>query len=159
MVDRRLSDGARAIRHLEQDVDERATFEGLVLEPLVEDVEDGEELVLGCLRAPLHLTLEPVLRPALLPHPQELDDELLLRREVAIERALRDARVLQDRVDPDRLQAVAGEEVVRRFQDSVAHSECPGRSDRSARVVHDVPFQSVAAMIQACLPDCASARA
>ena len=97
-----------------------------MLEPLVEDVEDRQQPLLGRVRAALHLALEPVLRPALLAQAQELDDELVLGREVPVERSLGDAGVLQDRVDPDRLEAVVGEELVGGLEDPVADAERAG---------------------------------
>ena len=48
-----------AVVHLQQDVDERATLEVILLEPLVEEVEDREELLLRGVAPATRLVLRP----------------------------------------------------------------------------------------------------
>jgi hypothetical protein len=109
-----------AIADLEQDVDERAALEVLALEPAVEDVEDREQPLVGLASALLDLALEPVLGPALLAAREEGEHERVLGAEVAVQRHPGDAGALDDRVDPDRADAVAREQLVGRFEDALA---------------------------------------
>ena len=80
----RLADRGPAVVHLEQDVDERAAFEVVLLEPLVEEVEDREELFLGSLAAAPCLGFDPTLRPELFALLEEGEHELVLRLEVPV---------------------------------------------------------------------------
>ena len=151
VLHRRLPNRALAIVHLEQDVDERAALEIVLLEPVVEHVEDGQEPVFGKRGALLDLPLEPIACPPLLAQAQELDDELVLRGEVAIEGALGDARVLDHRVDPDRLEPVLREEVVRRVQDPLARGLRAGQPDGGDGLTHVRTLGASRMMIQVCL--------
>ena len=73
---------------LEEHVDERAPLEVLLMEPLVEEVEDGQELFLGGVPSPLGLGLNPFPGPALLPLLEEREDEVVLGGEVPVDLAL-----------------------------------------------------------------------
>jgi hypothetical protein len=115
--------GCRAVVHLQQHVDERAALEVDALEPLVEEVEDREQLLLGGRSAAARLGLDPLLRPELLPLLQEGEHELVLGGEVAVERRLRDLGALDQLVDPDRANAPAGEELVGAGENSVARGD------------------------------------
>jgi hypothetical protein len=92
----------------------------LTKEPLVEEVEDREQLLLGGRAAPPRLGLDPAMRPALLPLLQEREDELVLRGEVAVERGLRDRGALDHLLDSHRTHPAAREELVGTRQDAVA---------------------------------------
>ena len=61
--------------------------------------------------------LQPRARPALLAAFEEREDELVLRREVAVERHLRRTRLGDDPVDPHRLGSVPAEEFVGGLED------------------------------------------
>src|SRR6059058_5737287 len=63
---------------LEQDVDERAGLEVLAMKPLVVDVEDREQALLGLLGAAQHLRFDEVARPALFAQIEERDDQIVL---------------------------------------------------------------------------------
>ncbi len=66
MPDRRLVHRARVVvARLDEHVDERAAFEVVSLEPVVEDVEDREQPLLRGFDPLLDLALQPVPRPAL----------------------------------------------------------------------------------------------
>ena len=92
---------------LEHHVDERAALEVVAREPLAEDVEDRQQPLRAASRARARtVVLQPVARPALLAPLEEGQDEVVLGREVAIERHLRHARLGDDPVDADRPRAV-----------------------------------------------------
>jgi hypothetical protein len=61
------------------------------MEPVVEELEDRQQLLLGGCAAAPRFGLDPVKRPALLAQLQERDDEVILGGEVAIERGLGNA--------------------------------------------------------------------
>jgi hypothetical protein len=105
---------------LEQHVDERAGLEILATEPLVEGVEDGEQLLLRAGPTPPRLRLDPPDGPALLTPFEEGDDEVVLRRKVAVERRLGDASTLNDLVYADGANAAAREQLVGSVQNAVA---------------------------------------
>ena len=86
-------------------------------EPLAEDVEDRQQPPGRGVGARLGLGLQPRARPALLAALEEREDELVLRREVAVERHLRRTRLGDDPVDAHRLGPVPAEELVRGLED------------------------------------------
>ena len=65
MLDARFA-GRVSSSELEQDVDERAGLEVLAVKPLVEQVEDRQQLLLGAAAAASGLGLDPAPGPALL---------------------------------------------------------------------------------------------
>ena len=75
--------------HLEQHVDERAGLEVLAPEPLVEGVEDREQLLFRGRASASGLSLDPA-EPALLASLEEGQDEVVLGREVPVEGRLGD---------------------------------------------------------------------
>src|SRR5437763_15788251 len=87
--------------HLEQRVDERACFEILAPKPLVEEVEDGEKLILRSGPAASRLCLDEFQRPALLAALEDADDEVVLGGKVSIEPGLGDTGALDHLVDAD----------------------------------------------------------
>jgi hypothetical protein len=117
------ADRGLAVVHLEQQVDERAPLEVLALEPLAEEVEDREQLVLGRVAASARLGFHPVLGPDLLALLQEGEHEVVLGGEVPVQRGLCDLRPRDHLVDADRPDALAREEVVRAGQDAVARGD------------------------------------
>jgi hypothetical protein len=88
-------------------------------EPLVERVEDGEQLLLGSRSAPSGFRLDPVERPELLPALQEGEHEIVLRGEVPVERRLRDTGSGDHFVDTHTPDAATREELVRRLENPV----------------------------------------
>jgi len=73
-----------SVGSLEEDVDEGAALEVVLAEPFVEDVEDRQQLLLGCGAAPFGLCLEPLVRPQLFAAVEESEHEVVLRREMAV---------------------------------------------------------------------------
>ena len=108
------------VRMFEHHVDKRATLELGAAEPGVEHVEDGQQLLARIRAPPLDLTLKPPPGPDLVPTLRERQHEVLLGGEVAIHRLPGYARSLDDRVDPDRLDAPTREQLVGRFEQSLA---------------------------------------
>jgi hypothetical protein len=60
-VDAGLAGGVRGA-HLEQDVDEDGRLEVVAVKPLIEDVEDGQQLVLTVVGAAACFALDPAGR-------------------------------------------------------------------------------------------------
>ena len=87
----------------------------------------------GVARAALDLGLQPAARPALLAGGEEGDDQLVLGREVAVQRHLRRARLVDDAVHADGARAVLGEQLVGRVQDPLAPFGHDRSSTRRAR--------------------------
>src|SRR5262245_20478556 len=116
----RRADRAVEVGRLEQDVHERAAFEVVALEALVEQVEDREQRLLGRRAATARLLLDPVARPPSLTLLEEREDELVLRREVPVERRLRDGRTRNHFVDSDGSNAAVREELVRAVENPLS---------------------------------------
>ena len=112
--------GSSEIGDLEQDVDERAALEVVAVEPLVEDVEDREQLIPRSGTSPKRLGLDELPRPALLAPLEKGEHEILLGPEVSIERRARDAGRRQDLLGPDRANAARREELVRGLENALA---------------------------------------
>src|SRR5207247_10644435 len=110
------ADRAGWVLVLEKAIHEKAALEVVPPEPLIEDVEDRQQLLLGPRRSPFHLPLEPLPRPDPLAALEHREDELVLRPEVPVEGHLRHAGLGDDSIDADGANAVAGEEVVRRLK-------------------------------------------
>ncbi len=125
--------GAASIVDLEQHVDEEASFERTLAEPLVEHVEDGEQSLGRLIGAAPNLVGEPRFGPQRLAPPHDLDHELVLRSEVAVHGHLRDIRALDDRVDTDRPDAVLADQRVRGLDQSLAGVAGRGRCRRDRR--------------------------
>ena len=153
MDDARLADRMLEIGRLEQHVDERATVEAVLVEPLVEDVEDREQALLRSRPLVPRAGLDAPARPDLLAALEERDHELVLRREMPVERRLGDGRALDHLVDSDSADAAAGEELVGTLEDPLArrHARTALRSfrpslpnhsrvDRQVCLVIDRPF-------------------
>ena len=129
VLDARLVHRVLGVGDLEHHVDERAALEVLAREPLAEDVEDRQQPARRRVGAGLRLGLQPRARPALLATLEEREDELVLRREVAVERHLRRTGLGDDAIDPHRLGAVAAEEFVGGLEDPLtATGRCHGPS-------------------------------
>jgi hypothetical protein len=94
--------------------------EVVAMEPLVEDVEDGEELLARGRAAPARFGFDELPRPALLAPLQEREHEILLRAKVPVQRRPSDARSLDDLLGPDGADPAPGEELVGRVEDSLA---------------------------------------
>jgi hypothetical protein len=71
--------------------------------------------------------------PQLLAALEEGEHQVLLRVEVAVERLPRDARAGDDRVDPHRLDPLAGEEVVGRVEDPLPRAAGSGVAINAGR--------------------------
>jgi len=97
----------------EHGADEGATFEVVALKPLFEQFEDRKKLFARRGGAPLDLLLEPLPRPQLLATLEERDDQVLLRRKVAIEGHLRHPSPRDDGVDANRANPLPAEELIR----------------------------------------------
>ncbi len=123
VVDAGSAGGVRGA-HLEEDVDEDGRLEVVAVEPLLEDVEDGQQLVLGVVGAVARFALDPAVRPDVLAALEEGKDEVIFGWEVPVERGLGHARGLDDLVDPDRTDPAAGEQLVGRREDAFV---CVGR--------------------------------
>ncbi len=99
--------GARVVQDmgrvadLQQHVDERTAFEVGLAEPLVENVEDGQQAFAGIARALLDCALEPVFGPALLAPFEERQHQRIFGREVSVQGHACDAGLLDDGVDAD----------------------------------------------------------
>jgi hypothetical protein len=100
-----------SVGSLEEDVDEGAALEVVLAEPFVEDVEDRQQLLLGCGAASFGLCLEPLVRPQLLAAVEESEHEVVLRREVAVERRPGDGGTLDHLERADDVQRAEGEVV------------------------------------------------
>ena len=120
----RGTDGVLEVGGLEQNVDERAALEVVLAEPLVEGVEDREQSLFGGGAAAPGLGFDPLARPELLAPLQESEHKVVLGREMAVERRLRDARAVDQLVDTHRTDPAAREEVVRGGQNPLSG---PGR--------------------------------
>ena len=101
----------------EQHVDKRAGLVVVAVKPFVIEVEDRQQLFLGGVGAPPSLGLYPAPHPALLTEIQERDYEVILGREVVVERGLGDVGVFDHLVDPDVAHATAGEQLVSGLKD------------------------------------------
>jgi hypothetical protein len=108
VADGRLPDRVLAVVDLEHDVDERAALEVVAREPALERVEDREQALGRRRAAALRLGLQPGARPQLVAAPEEREDQVVLRGEVAVERHLRDAALRDDPVDADRARSRGG---------------------------------------------------
>ena len=124
---------------LEQDVHERAGLEVLAMKPLVVDVEDREQTLLGLFGAAQHLRFDEIARPALFAQIEERDDQIVLGRKVPVERRLGDARARHDLVDPHRPYAAVREQLVARVENPLAGGRLPvlGRINLFALVQRD----------------------
>ena len=122
VIGARLPDRGLPVVHLEQDVDERAALEVVFLEPLVEEVEDREQLLFRGLSAAPGLRLDPVPRPKLLALLQERQHEVVLGREVAVEGGLGDRGAPDHLVDADRSHAAPREQLVGAVENSLSSS-------------------------------------
>jgi hypothetical protein len=118
--DRGAANGARGIVRLRERVDEEAALEVLVAEPLAEAVEDSEQSVGRRVAALTSRGLEPVPQPQLVMAFEDLDDQVVLRPEVAVERRLGDGCLRDDPVDAYGGQTVAREQFVGSANDPVA---------------------------------------
>ncbi len=98
---------------LEQHLDERA---GLVvapiLEPLVEFIEDRQKLIRRIVGSFLWPSVDHVVCPQPLPFVEEPDHKIVFRREVPVKRRLGDGGLLHHLIDPDRVDATPGEQVI-----------------------------------------------
>ncbi len=130
----RASDGILEIAGLEQDVHEGATLEVLTVEPLVEEVEDREQLLLGRRAATPRLRLDPPLRPPLLAPLEKRERQIVLRGEVPVEGRLGDRGAVDQLVDADGADAALREELVRALEDALARSEFRSRFHNGHRV-------------------------
>ena len=115
-----LADRVVDVVELQQRRDERAALEVVAGEPLREDLEDRQQLPGWRRRARLRLGLDPAPGPALLAQSEERQREVVLGGEVAVQRHLRDGGLGGDRVDPDRPNSGAAEELVGRVEDAFA---------------------------------------
>src|SRR5262249_27517899 len=88
--------------------------------PLVEQVEDAEQVLLGRHPALTRLGLDPVEGPATLPLLQEREHEVVLGREVVVQRRLGDAGLGHDLVDADGADSPGGEEAMGGLEQTVA---------------------------------------
>ena len=119
-VDARAVERAVGIADLEQDVDERAALEIVAPEPLVEHVEDREQLLAGLRCPPLDLGFQPVLGPQLLAALEEREHEVVLRREVPVQRQGATPARADDIVEPDRADSLLREQLVGGREDAFA---------------------------------------
>src|SRR4029077_4290553 len=97
---------------LEKHPDKRTGLKVLTAEPLVEHIEDRQQLLPRRPVAALGLVLQPGVRPELFPAPQESQDECVLGGILFVQGHFRDARSRRDSVDPDCADPVAGKELV-----------------------------------------------
>ena len=106
--------------HLEQRGNEGTTFEIRLCEPFAEDLEDGQQALSWSVAPPLRFRPHPAMRPESLATLEEGKDEVVLRRKVAVQRHLRDARFTDHCVHPDSAGALAAEQVIRRTHHPLA---------------------------------------
>jgi len=104
---------------LQEHVDKRATFKVVAAEPVVEDLEYGEQSLLWSGRAIRDLRFEPAHRPELLPPLQEGQHQVFLGPKVTVKRPLRDAGAGDDRVHAHASNALMAEQVVSRSQNAL----------------------------------------
>jgi hypothetical protein len=109
--------------HLEQHSHERAAFEVGIVEPLIEQIEDGEQALLWGGSASFGLLLDPLSRPPLLPPLEEGDDDVVLGGKVAVEGGLRHTCPFDQLIDTDGTDPSMGKELVRGVDDAF-----PGRT-------------------------------
>ena len=85
-----VADRVFAIGGLEEDIDEGAALVVLLLKPVVEDVEDREQALLGAGAALPGAGFDELPRPAQLALLEERENEIVFGGEVAVERRLGD---------------------------------------------------------------------
>lgn len=115
----RLVHRVARLSRLQEHVDKRATFKVVAAEPLVEDIEDGEQSLLWGRRSVHDLRFEPVQRPELLAPLQKGQHQVFFGREVTVKRHLRDAGAGDDRVHAHASNALTAEQVVSRSQNAL----------------------------------------
>src|SRR6266480_2234290 len=120
-----ISNGVPRRVVLEQHFGKRAALEIGSTEPLVEDIEDREQLLARGPTPPLRFALQPRARPQLLTAAKEREREVVLRRIVSIQRHLCHAGVRNDGIDSHRPDAVAGKQLIGGSIDA------PSRADRA----------------------------
>jgi hypothetical protein len=106
--------------HLEHDVDEGAGLEVLAAKPLVEHVEDRQQLLLRSGAAALRPRLDEPPGPELLPALEKGEDQIVLGGKVPIERRLGDPGVLDQLVDPHRADTALREQLIGAVEDALA---------------------------------------
>lgn len=134
------------LTHLQQHVDEGASLEVLATEPLIEEVEYSEQLLLGCGATQFSLCFDPSVRPALLPRSEESLDQVILGRVALVERGLGDPGSPDHLVDAYCADPARREELIRRFEDPLVgwnmHDDAAldmARLDAIAKVPIDRP--------------------
>jgi hypothetical protein len=89
--DGRLLDRVLWVIDLDHGREERTTLEVWLGEPLREHIKYRQQLITGSLTAPGALGLQPIAGPELLAAAQEFDNQVILRREIPVQRHLRGA--------------------------------------------------------------------
>ena len=112
---------------LDQHIDERAAVEVLLLlEPVVEHVEDGQQLLFGGAAAQPRLPLDEVNGPQLFAPLQHRQHEIVFGREVPVHGGFGHPGLADDLVDAHRADPAPGEQRIGRTHNSFAGR--PGRS-------------------------------
>jgi hypothetical protein len=122
VLDGGLVDGMLPVIDLDHGREEGATLEVRLGEPVREDVEYRQQLLAGSLTAPGALGFQPIVCPKLLAPAQEFDNQVILRREIAVERHLRRPGPGDDGVHADGPDSFTAEKLISR----PAHPLAPG---------------------------------
>src|SRR5262249_13153566 len=125
MLDCRLMDWMIGVINLDHGGQEGAAFEVWPAEPLGKYIEYGEQLLPWALPAVPALGLQPLMRPQLLATAQEVENQLVLGREITVQRHLRGTGAGYHRIDADRPHAVPAEQII----GGPAHPLAPGVLD------------------------------
>ena len=126
MADRRLMHRMPRIVDLDHCRQECAALEVRLAEPLGEHVEYRQQLLPRSFTAAAALCLEPLTRPQLFPAAQEIENEVVLGREIPVQRHLCRARPRDNSVNPHGLGSIAAEQLIR----GTAHPLPPGLAGR-----------------------------
>src|SRR5204863_1675961 len=100
--------------------DEGTALEVLAAEPLVEQVEDAEQVLFGSLAAPAGLRFDPAKGPTVLTLLQERKHEIVLGREVVVQGPLGDAGPVDYLVDAHVADPPCREELIGGFEQPLA---------------------------------------
>ena len=96
------------------------------MKPLVEEIEDREQLLLWLRGAPFGLGLDPIHGPASLALLEEGEHEVVLGGEMPIQRRLRDAGAFNDLIDSDSANSAGRKHAVSGIEQTFASGPAGG---------------------------------